>query len=91
MEKINPTNFALSLGAATLFLAVICLIFVAILPLNIMINITNSLFHGIDISSIATKSITLSSVITGIIIWIIIAVITGYMLALTYNKLGGKK
>ena len=90
MEKLNPNVVALSLGLTTTILYIVCLVLVAITPVPIVINVVNALQHSIDISSLATKNITLVNLVIGIIGWFVIATVTGYIFAFLYNQLGEK-
>ena len=87
MGKLNPNAVALSLGITASVISLICFILIAILPLNIVIKGTNTLTHGIDMSSIAAKNITLISLITGVVLWFLIAAVIGYIFAFAYNWL----
>lgn len=90
MEKLKPNVVALSLGIVAAVTYVACLIIVAILPLETVVMLVNSLFHGIDFSSIATKRITLAGSIGGIIGLFAASAVFGYFFASVYNWLRGK-
>lgn len=90
MEKLNPNAVALSLGITTAMIYIICLIFIAFLPLQTIITITNSLMHGIDITNIATKNITLVGTIIGFVLSFVGAAAIGYVFAYVYNWIGEK-
>ena len=85
MERINQNAIALAVGVTTALVYLVCLIFVAVFPLETVITVANYFVHGIDISSIATKSITLAKSIIGLVIVSLSAAITGYIFALLYN------
>lgn len=90
MEKLNPNVAALSLGITAAAIDLICVVFIAAFPLNALIKASNALMHGIDVSGIATKDISLAQAISGIFGWFIIAAISGYIFAFAYNWLAAK-
>lgn len=87
MEKLNANAVALSLGLTIVAIYLVCLIFVAILPLQTIVAVTNSLMHGIDVTSIASKRITLISSLIGVVGSFIGAAIIGYVFAYFYNRI----
>ena len=90
MEKLNQSAIALAVGITTALVYLVCLIFVAIFPLETVIAIGNYFVHGIDISSIAAKNITIAKSIIGLIVVSVSSAITGYIFALLYNWIGEK-
>ncbi len=90
MEKLNPNIAALSLGITAAAADLVCLIFIAAFPLNAVIKASNALIHGIDVSGIATKNISLAQAISGIFGWFAIAAVSGYIFAFAYNWLAEK-
>ncbi|MBI2650984.1 hypothetical protein HYX01_00765 [Candidatus Woesearchaeota archaeon] len=87
MEKLNPNLVALSMGVASAILYILCLIVVAITPIPAVVSAVNALQHSIDVSGIVVRSISLANSIIGIIGWFVIAAVTGYVFAFTYNLL----
>ena len=53
MGSINPNAAALAGGITIDAISIVCLIFVAIAPIGTVASVANSLFHGLDVSSIA--------------------------------------
>ena len=90
MEKLNQNAIALAVGITTALVYAVCLIFVAIFPLETVVAIGNYFVHGIDISSIAAKNITLAKSIIGLVTVSLSSAITGYIFALTYNWIAEK-
>ena len=90
MEKLNQNAVALAFGITVALVYVVCLIFVAIFPLQTVITIGNYFVHGIDISSIATKNITFGRSITGLIGVSLSSTVIGYVFAYLYNWIGEK-
>lgn len=90
MEKLNANIVALSLGITSTVLYILCLIAVAITPVQTMTSFVNNLQHSIDFSGIIVKDITFVGSIIGIVGWFIIAAVTGYIFAIAYNWIGEK-
>ncbi len=90
MEKLNQNAIALSFGLVIALVYLVCMIFIAIVPLETTITVGNLFVHGIDISSIATKNITFFKSLIGLILIFLSSAITGYIFALVYNWLGEK-
>ena len=87
MEKLNESALAMSSAVVAALAYIVCLIFVAALPLGAIVTIGNYMSHGIDIAKIAAKNVTIWSFFVGTIGWFIIAYIVAYALALLYNKI----
>jgi len=90
MEKLNQNAIALAVGITTALVYLICLVFVAIFPLETVITVANYFVHGIDISSIAAKNITFAKSIIGLVIVSLSSAATGYIFALIYNWIAEK-
>ena len=88
--KLNPNAVALSLGITSAMLYIVCLVFVAVIPIQMMTPFVNNLQHSIDFTGMMTRNITLFGSIIGIIGWFIIAAVTGYIFAFVYNKVSEK-
>ncbi len=90
MEKLNANVVALSLGAATTVLYIICLAIVAITPIPVVVSFVNALQHSIDVSGMMTRSISFGGALKGIVGWFIIAAVSGYVFTFLYNWFGQK-
>lgn len=90
MEKLSTKAVSLSFGITTASVYIACVIFVAVAPLETTIAIGNSLVHGIDISSIATKRISFITATIGLVVSFIGTVAIGYIFASLYNWIGEK-
>ena len=90
MSKLNPLTIGLASGITVGIISILCFISVAILPLNTIISLGNSLTHGMDISNIMRKEISAGSLIIGAVSWFILAGLVGYIFALVYNRLDEK-
>ena len=87
MGKLKQNAVALSLGIAVAALSLLCLIFVAIFHLETVVKVANSFMHGLDVSGVAVKNITLAGSITGIIGSFLIGWFVGLVFAGAYNRL----
>jgi hypothetical protein len=85
MYKLNQNAVAFAVGITTALVYLVCLVLVAVFPLETIVKVGNYFVHGIDISSIATKSITIGKSIIGLIVVSISSAATGYVFALMYN------
>ena len=83
-EKLSAKRVSLSLAITSGVFSTACALLIAIAP-QFMIKFLGAIFHGIDISQIE-RTMTLSGAITGIIAAIIVALITGWLFAVIYNK-----
>ena len=90
MGNINQNAAALAGGITVDAISIICLVFVAIAPLEAVTSVANSLFHGLDVSSIAVRSISLGSSILGLVILFLLGAVSGYVFAFAYNKISEK-
>lgn len=91
-QKLNIKAFALASALICGIVYIICALFSWINP-ELLIKISNYLFHSIDLTQIKSTEITLLSTIIGLIITTIFAYIIGGLFAWMYNKLikGDKK
>lgn len=90
MEKLNQKAVAFAVGMTTALVYIVCLIFVAVFPLETVVTVGNYFVHGIGSSSIAAKSITIEKSVIGLIIVSISSAVTGYIFALLYNWIADK-
>ncbi|MDO8517137.1 MAG: DUF5676 family membrane protein [Nanoarchaeota archaeon] len=86
VDKLNTKKIALSLTIVSGILYIICALFVVIFP-NFATMLFSNLFHGIDITRIATTNISFASILSGFIQMIIYAFIAGWLFAQIYNRL----
>ena len=75
------------MGISAVVLYQICLLLVALLPIQTIGAIDNLLFHSIDASRIVAKNGTLFGAVLGTFLWGVIASAVGYLFAVIYNKL----
>ncbi|MBI5798184.1 hypothetical protein HZA98_04755 [Candidatus Woesearchaeota archaeon] len=89
-KTINTKKVSLSLAIVSGIIYVGCVILFAIAP-QATLKYSKDLFHGIDITQIAASNISLGSTIIGFIEIIILALLTGWLFAATYNFLQNKR
>ena len=84
-SKMNARRVSFSLGYVAGIISIVCALLIWIAPESTT-KLFDAIFHGLDISKIASP-ITLSGAILGTIEVIIIALISGWLFAVIYNKL----
>ena len=84
MSKLNTKAVGLTLATTSVIVYVICAILYWILP-ETLIGYANYLFHGIDISLIADKTMTLGNTIVGLVLIFISSYLIGLLFAALYN------
>jgi len=90
MENLNAKSIALSFGFVAALIYVVCWLFVAVFPLETIIKVSNSLMHGIDVSSIAAKDAGFAESLLGFVIVVLGSMAVGYIFAVSYNWLNEK-
>lgn len=85
MQKLKPNVVALSLGITAVILYILCLVLVAILPVQAMVPLVNNLIHSVDFRGMMTDNITFAGSVIGIIAWFLIAAVSGYIFVFVYN------
>ena len=83
-DKLNEKKVAFSLAGVSGILYIICAVLVAIFPVG-TVKVFRYLFHGIDISKIATTP-TLANSILGFFEIIALALLVGWLFAWIYNR-----
>ncbi len=87
MENLNAKPMALSFGTVAALIYIACWLFVAVFPLEAIIKVSNSLMHGIDVSSIAIKDTGFAESLLGFVVVVFGSIIIGYIFAIAYNWL----
>ena len=85
MGDLNPRRVAFSLALVTAILSIICALLIAVAP-EAMTKLFGTIFHGIDIQEIATP-FSWGNAVLGTIVITVIALITGWLFAVVYNKI----
>ena len=83
-EELSPKKVSLSLAFVTGIVSIICALLLAIAP-KATLKLFGAIFHGMDITKIAV-AISLGSAILGTVVAIVLALITGWLFAVIYNK-----
>ncbi len=84
-DKLNAKKVALSLASVSAILYTACALLVAIAP-GFAIKLFSNLFHGVDITGLAGKSISIAGALVGLIEVAVYAWIAGWLFAWVYNK-----
>ena len=84
MDKLNNKVIGLALATTSVVLYVICALLYWIIP-ETLVNYANYLFHGIDITLITNKSMTLGSTVIGLILIFVSSYLIGTLFASLYN------
>lgn len=87
MENLNAKSIGLSFGFVAALIYAVCWLFISVFPMETIIKVSNSLMHGIDVSSIAAKNTSLSESLLGFVIAVLGSMIVGYVFAVSYNWL----
>jgi hypothetical protein len=82
--KLDAIKFGLASAAAFSILWIVCSLFVMGMPLNMM-QISGHMIHG-DFTSMQW-SMGIQGLIIGLFAWAFVAGISGWLIALIYNKL----
>ena len=90
MEQLKPNVVGLSVAITAALVYLVCLAFVAVVPIETVVTFGNYFVHGMDISSIAAKDTNAIDALIGLIIVTLSAYIAGYVFAVIYNWLGKK-
>ena len=85
-DKLNVKRTALSLAIVAAILYIACTLLIVIAP-DFTIGLFSNLFHGIDITQITDKSISVGGTLLGLVEIIVYALIAGGLFAWAYNKL----
>ncbi len=83
--KINTTAFVVSITITTSFLWIICSLFVALFP-ELSAAITGQMLH-MDSQQIHFR-LNWSDFLLGLLIWVVSAVVAGWLFSISYNRLG---
>ena len=90
MENINVKTSGLSLAILSTLLSLLCALSYWLFP-SLTISYFNYIVHGIDITLITTRSISLSNVLIGLVIVFISAYLIGALFAVIYNYFNKNK
>src|SRR3989338_4369354 len=85
-HELNPVLVGKALAATTAIFYLACIALIAIYPQATM-DLFAKMFHGIDISKIATAPASIDSILIGLVEIIIYAYLAGWLFARIYNYL----
>ncbi len=85
-SKLNPKLVSLSLALVFGVAYIICAFLFALIPAGMMYA-TSSLFHGVNIMSIARTNMMLGNILFGLIEVMVIGLFVGWLFAKVYNAL----
>lgn len=86
MEKLNQKKLGLATGLASVVIYFSCSFVMAVLGKESLVKISNLLFHGMDFSKIIRMNITTAETLLGAVVSFIFWGLTGYFIAVVYNK-----
>jgi len=86
MEKLNVKKFALAAGLTSVAIYLGCFLIMQILGEKSLVKLSNLLFHGMDFSNIIRTNIPLLETLLCALLSFLFWGVTGYILALIYNK-----
>lgn len=84
-EQLSPKRVSLSLAIVSGIVSIVCALLIAIAP-EATVQFFGAIFHGVDLSQIAT-TMTLGSAVLGTVEVIVIALIVGWLFAKVYNAI----
>jgi len=85
-DKLGMRRVANTLGIVFAGVSLLCALFVLLFQ-NTALSFFGNIFHGIDITQIAKTSVSVGSIIIGLIEAFILGWIIGWLFAVVYNKL----
>jgi len=87
-NELSPKVVSFSLAGVSAILSLLCAILLVIAP-QAALKFFGSIFHGMDITKIAT-SVTFLGVLKGLVAIVIVAFVAGWLFAVIYNYLLNK-
>jgi hypothetical protein len=81
--KLEPGALAIASGATALILWAVCSLLVIALP-GMMMNMTGDMMHA-DMGGMSW-SMGVSGFIIGLVLWTLLAALTGWLIATIYNR-----
>ena len=87
MEKLNQKKFAIATGLTSVIIYLGCFLTMALLGKESLVKLSNLLFHGMDFNDIVRMNIPIGETLIGAMISFIFWGLTGYLLAMIYNKM----
>lgn len=88
--KLNVKALANASAVVVGSVYVVCALVVALLP-ELSMQIADSWFHGFKISNLGPGTVTIESLILGLVTSVVGTWVMGYVFAVVYNSFSGKK
>lgn len=88
MNHINVRRFGFAFGTTAALVYLGCVVVLMVAGHDTAVRFGNSLFHGLDISSIIRMDVPLSEALFGLVETFIIAWLSGASVAAIYNATG---
>lgn len=85
-ENLSQKRVALTLAIISGMLYIVCAVLFAVAP-ELTLKFFSKIFHGIDITRIASTTIPLSSTLIGFAEIVVFSLIVGWLFAVIYNKI----
>ena len=85
MQKLSPLPLGVAFGTAGVVYYVGCMIFMATATSDAVAWISNSVLHGVDVTSVMRESISLGQSLTGILLTFLGGLVFGALSAGIYN------
>lgn len=82
---LNANRLGLATGLTGVVFYLGCMIFLAVVPRQSAIAFSNSLLHGVDVTSIWRPHVPISEVALGIFSWFVLGWIAGALIAAFYD------
>lgn len=87
MKKINQNKIGIAMGLTSLIFYFGCVILMTITGKDVLIRLSNLLFHGMDFTNIIRVNIPILDTLLGALLSFILWGVLGYSFATIYNKL----
>jgi len=85
MQTLSPLRFGIAFGIAGAFFYIGCMIFMAIVPGETATSLSNSILHGVDVTSVMRESVPMMQSLVGILCTFVGGFIFGSVAASIYN------
>ncbi len=91
METINKTKLAVATGITGGFFYLGCVVVMLLTGKDGIVKVSNALFHGMDFSTIIRTDMSALESLIGLLGFMLLMGVLGYILALIYNRLNFKQ
>ena len=87
MNQLNVKSFALASGLTGSVVYLACFVVMSIFPKDVLIQMGNLLFHGVDFTEDLRMGIPITETLLGIVASFVVWGVVGLVFATFYNKL----